>query len=94
MRKAAPDLLLADIPYLSLAAAERLRIPALALCSLNWADILAGYCQDEPDLAELRAPMLAAYHSAVAVLQPAPSMPKPDLTNVQPIGPIAALAPD
>ena len=94
LRKAAPDLLLADIPYLSLAAAERLRIPALALCSLNWADILAGYCQDEPDLAELREPMLAAYNSAVAFLQPAPSMPMPDLTNVQPIGPIAALGQD
>ena len=37
LRKAAPDLLLADIPYLSLAAAARLGIPALALCSLNWA---------------------------------------------------------
>ena len=91
LRRAAPDLLLADIPYLSLAAAARLAIPALALCSLNWADILRGYCADAPDLAALRAPMLAAYNSAVAFLQPAPSMPMPDLRNARPIGPIAAL---
>lgn len=89
LRMAAPDLLLADVPYLSLAAAARLDIPALALCSLNWADILAGYCPDAPDLAALRAPMLAAYASARAFLQPAPSMPMPDLGNTHAIGPIA-----
>jgi len=89
LRAAAPDLLLADVPYLSLAAAARLNIPALALCSLNWADILAGYCPDAPDLAALRAPMLAAYNSAHAFLQPAPSMPMPELRNAYAIGPIA-----
>ena len=94
LREAAPDLLLVDIPYLSLAAAVRLNIPALALCSLNWADILAGYCADAPDLAALRTPMLAAYNSATAFLQPAPSMPMPELTNAHPIGPIAALGRD
>ncbi|HRD66422.1 MAG TPA: hypothetical protein PKY50_09730 [Candidatus Competibacter sp.] len=91
LRSAPPDGVLADIPYLTLAAAARLGIRSLALCSLNWADILAGYCQDAPDLAALRAPMLAAYNGAIAFLQPAPSMPMPDLTNACPIGPIAAL---
>lgn len=91
LREAAPDGVLADIPYLTLAAAARLEIPALALCSLNWADILQGYGADEPDLAALRAPMLAAYNSAAAFLQPAPSMPMPDLGNAVSIGPIAAL---
>lgn len=92
--EARPDGVLADVPYLTLAAAERWEIPALALCSLNWADILAGYCPDAPDLAALRAPMLAAYNSAIAFLQPTPSMPMPDLRNVQSIGPIAALGQD
>ena len=94
LREAAPDLLLADAPYLTLAAAARLHIPALALCSLNWADILAGYYPDEPDLQTLRAPMLTAYNSAVAFLQPAPSMPMPELRNARSIGPIAALGRD
>ena len=91
LQDAAPEVLLADIPYLTLAAAARLEIPALALCSLNWADILAGYGRNEPDLEALRAPMLAAYQSATVFLQPAPSMPMPELRNTQPIGPIAAL---
>ena len=91
LREAAPDLLLADVPYLTLAAATHLNIPALALCSLNWADILAGYCPDEPDLPALRAPMLAAYHRAIAFLQPTPSMPMPELRNARAIGPVAAL---
>lgn len=91
LRVARPNGVLADVPYLTLAAAKRLEIPALALCSLNWADILGGYCPDAPDLAALRAPMLAAYNSAMAFLQPAPSMPMPDLRNVASIGPIAAL---
>lgn len=94
LREAAPDVLLADVPYLTLAAAARLKIPALALCSLNWADILAGYCPDAPDLAELRAPMLAAYRSAVAFLRPAPSMPMRELGNTQSIGPIAGIGQD
>jgi hypothetical protein len=34
------DLVLADIPYLTLAAAQKVGIPSVALCSLNWADIL------------------------------------------------------
>ena len=34
------DLVLADIPYLTLAAAQKAGIPSVALCSLNWADIL------------------------------------------------------
>ncbi|MBK8753161.1 MAG: hypothetical protein IPL99_16710 [Candidatus Competibacteraceae bacterium] len=91
LREAAPDFVLADVPYLTLAAAARLGIPALALCSLNWADVLAGCCAAEPDLAALRAPMLAAYNSAVVFLQPTPSMPMPELSNAQPIGVIAAL---
>ncbi len=94
LQAAAPDFVLADVPYLTLAAAARLGIPALALCSLNWADILAGYGAAEPDLAVLCAPMLTAYNSAVAFLQPTPSMPMPNLSNAQPIGPIAALGQD
>lgn len=94
LRTAAPDGVLADIPYLTLAAAAQLRIPSLALCSLNWADILAGYCPDAPDLAELRGPMLSAYNSARAFLLPTPSMSMPDLHNAQNVGPIAALGQD
>jgi hypothetical protein len=40
LRRAAPDLVLADVPWLPLDAARRAGIPAVALCSLNWYDIL------------------------------------------------------
>ena len=91
LRTASPDLILADIPYLTLAAAARLGIPAIALCSLNWADVLAAYAPDAPDLDALRAPMLDAYNSAAAFLCPEPSMAMPELRNAHPIGPIGAL---
>jgi len=91
LAECAPDLLLADIPYLPLAAAARLGLPAVALCCLHWADILRFFCPRAPDLAELRATMLAAYNSAAVFLKPAPSMPLPDLTNARSIGPVATL---
>lgn len=34
------DLVLADVPYLTLAAAKKAGIPSVALCSLNWGDVL------------------------------------------------------
>jgi len=37
------DVVLADVPYLPLAAAQVAGIPSVALCSLNWADILSHY---------------------------------------------------
>lgn len=94
LARLAPDLVLADIPYLPLAAAARLGLPAVALCSLNWADIFFSYCSEEPDSAPLREIMVAAYNSAVVFLQPAPSMPMPDLVNTRPIGPIAVTGQD
>jgi hypothetical protein len=45
-----PDLVLADIPYLPLAAAARCNVPAVALCSLNWADVFQHYFPDYRDL--------------------------------------------
>lgn len=91
LEQRAPDAVFANIPYLPLAAAARLGIPAMALSSLNWADVLRAYARDVPDLEALLAPMRAAYNSAALFLQPAPSMAMPDLTNTRPIGPIAAL---
>lgn len=91
LERFAPDLVLANIPYLPLAAARQLNIPSLALCSLNWADILRGYCTDSEELESLRHTLLEAYESAALFLRPEPSMPMPDLRNTRPIGPIADL---
>jgi len=91
MAALAPDLLLADVPYRSLAAAAHVGVPALALCSLHWGDIFERYCGTEPGAAELVAAMCEAYGRAMAFLQAEPAMPMPDLANRTPIGPIAAL---
>ena len=87
----APDLLFANVPYLSLAAAARAGIPSVAMCSLNWADIYAHYCHDRPEAPEIHAQMLAAYNSAAHFLRPLPAMPMENLANGRAIGPIARL---
>lgn len=90
----APDAVLANVPYRILAAAAKAEIPALAMCSLNWADIYRHYCGKLPGAPTILDEMIAAYRSAYAFLQPTPSMPMSDLDNRSGIGPIARLGND
>lgn len=83
------DVVLADVPYLPLAAAQVAGIPAVALCSLNWADILSHYIGLDKPQAIINT-MYAAYQSARYFLQPAPSMKMPKLSNQLTIGPCCA----
>lgn len=91
LEQTAPDLILADIPYLTLAAAARAGIPALAMCCLQWADIYDYYCHDLPEAGGIHAQMLAAYDSATLFLRTEPAMPMPALHNRRDIGPVAML---
>jgi UDP:flavonoid glycosyltransferase YjiC (YdhE family) len=83
------DVILADVPYLPLAAAQVAGIPSVALCSLNWADILSHYVASDQSQAIINT-MYAAYQSARYFLQPAPSMAMPKLSNQRAIGPCCA----
>lgn len=74
MAALAPDLLFANVPYLSLAAAASAGIPAVAMCSLNWADIYAHYCHGRSEASEIHGQMLAAYNSAAHFIRPLPGM--------------------
>jgi len=85
-----PDLVLADVPYLTLAAARQAAIPAAALCSLNWADIYRHYFANRKEAGEVLAHMESAYRSAEIFLCPEPSMPMHTLDNRVSIGPVAA----
>jgi len=85
------DLILADIPYLTLAGAKLAGIPAVALCSLNWADIYWHYCAAHPKARQIHQQMQAAYQSARYFLQAEPFMPMRDLDNTRPIGPLATI---
>jgi UDP:flavonoid glycosyltransferase YjiC (YdhE family) len=86
-----PDLVLADVPWLPLAAARSLGIPAVGLCSLNWLDILAESPVGHRLPAALVAHMRDAYAGAELFLRPAPSMPMSWLPNGRDIGPIAVV---
>ena len=85
------DVILADVPYLTLAAAAQIGVPTIALCSLNWFDIYKHYCHDLPQADKIQQQMLDAYQSAAVFLQPQPSMPMPELHNTQSIGCLAEL---
>ena len=43
-----PSLLLSNISYLSIAAAHKAAIPAIAFSAVNWAEIFRSYCGDFP----------------------------------------------
>jgi hypothetical protein len=91
LEAAAPDVLLADVPYLSLAAAEGLGIPSVAVCSLNWADILRGYFPGDAGIRPVIDTMMTCYQGADTFLAPEPSMPMPWLRNRRAIAPLAVL---
>jgi hypothetical protein len=94
LRELAPDLILANIPYVTLAGARRAAITAVAMCSLNWADVYWHYCASRPEAPSIRTQMLAAYNSADGFLQPQPAMALPDLVRPLAIGPVARLGVD
>jgi hypothetical protein len=82
------DALLSDVAYLPLAGAAQAGIPAMALCSLNWADLFQHYFATEAWVPAIHADMLAAYRSAPFLIT-TPGMPMNDLPLRQQIGPIA-----
>ncbi len=83
-----PDLVLANIPYLTLAAASLARIPAVAMCSLNWADVYHHYCSGLPGSGRIQEHMLQSYASADLFLQLSPHMPMENLPRRMSIGPV------
>jgi hypothetical protein len=86
----AVDAMFADVAYLPLAGAALAGIPAVALCSLNWADLFAHYFGAEDWAAAIHAEMLAAYRTAT-FLRTTPGMPMPALADQIVIGPVAGL---
>ena len=85
-----PDLILANIPYVTLAAAAQVGIRSVALSSLNWCDLYAHYLGNSPGAAEVLAQMRHAHSQAEVFLRCTPAMPM-SLPNVRDIGPCAKL---
>ena len=84
-----PDLILADIPYRIISAAQLAGIPAVALCSLNWAALYASYCGTDGESEAILEQMWSGYRAADVFLAPEPAMTMPELDNYHAIGPIA-----
>lgn len=87
----APDLVFSNVSYRVLGAAARAGIPAVALCSLNWADIYGHYCGDRPEAKVILRQIIEAYNAADWFLRTEPSMPMTALRNTRRIGPVARL---
>jgi len=89
LEQVSPDLVLADIPYRILSAAVQCGIPAVGLCSLNWAAIYAAYCENSAEDRDILEQILDSYRAASLFLAPTPAIPMPELENVVTTGPIA-----
>ncbi|MEG3638498.1 hypothetical protein [Magnetococcus sp. PR-3] len=83
-----PDLILADIPPLTLAAGKRLGIPTVALSSLSWDAIYPDYFADHPNLSEWLNRLYGAYAGADLALLPIPHMGKRRFPHTLEIPPI------
>lgn len=88
LRGLAPDLVLANVGYVAIAAAARAGIPAVGFCSLNWLGIVRGYDGGWEHRLRIEAEMATCYRQAVRFIRPTPSMPMPDLDTVE-VGPVA-----
>jgi len=87
-----PDLVLANVPYLTLAGAKIAEIRAIALCSLNWADIYHYFFRkNNRHYRSIYTQIYDAYRHADLFLLPAPSMPMANLDNTLNIGPVAQI---
>lgn len=81
---ARPDIVLANVPYVTVAAAARAGIPVVAFSSLNWADMFAATLRSIPDAARIEAEIRAAYAQASVFLRctPGQEMTLPNLCDV------------
>lgn len=91
LRGLSPDLVLTNVPYLPLAGAARAGIAAVAMCSLNWADVFRHYYGGRPAAERILRQMGDAYRSARLFLRLEPGMPMPELPNAVTIGPVATI---
>ncbi|AUB81589.1 hypothetical protein [Candidatus Thiodictyon syntrophicum] len=94
LRDLAPDLVLADVPWLPLEAARRLGIPAVGLCSFTWYDILRECPLRDQVPDALLAHLRRVYAQADLFIRPVPAMAMQWLPNARTVGPIARRAPD
>lgn len=85
------DALLSNVAYLPLAAAVQAGIPAVALSSLNWADLFASYFGGEAWAAPIHGQILAAYNTARCFLRISPGLPMAGIKRRHALAPVARI---
>lgn len=93
LRDAAPDLVLSNVAYVTIAAAARAGIPVVAFSSLNWADLADHFLAHLPHCDRVRAEIRDSYAKADLFLRPQPAQ-EMTLPNIRDIGPVACLGKD
>lgn len=91
LKQLQPDAVLSNVSYLPLAGAKKAGIPAISICSLNWADLFIHFFGQETWAKEIHQQMLDAYRHARPFIRISPGMPMPTLSQVRTVGPIAKL---
>lgn len=86
------DAVFSDVAYLPLAGAAQAGIPAVAMCSLNWAELFRDNFGSEDWAETIAREMTQAYQSAQVFLRVSPGLPMADLVNRREIGPVCAMA--
>lgn len=81
------DLVVADVPYLPIAAAKAMNIPVAAFSSLNWADALAENPEIVEQLSSELAMMRAVYRAVDAFILPEPAIPTKWIESRRPVAP-------
>ncbi|WP_372779103.1 hypothetical protein [Litorivivens sp.] len=98
LRSIEPALLLSNVDHTPLSAARELGIPAFAMCSLNWADILESLFFEDANavsdtdggtLAKVCRDIRAVYNGAEAFLRVSPGMGMKSLTNLHRVNVLA-----
>jgi hypothetical protein len=82
------DLLIADVPYLAIAAAAAIPIPSVAIASLSWDAVLAAYFQHHPAFPQWWQTMRAAYARTTLALLPTPAIQPHPFPNARTIDPL------
>jgi hypothetical protein len=94
MRAATPDLVIADTPYLALAAGKAAAIPTIALVSLTWDLVLSEYTAPPSiDRQAILQSIRQAYVQTDLALRITPAPKMESFQRVIDIGPIAEPAP-
>ena len=87
IQAAKPDVILANVPFITMAAGQLAGVPVIGFSSLNWADLYRDIIPQTAETAVVLNRMLECYESAVCFLQTTPAQPM-TLSRLKRVGPV------